>query len=255
MRATHVQLVDTVRSPLLRRWLDQVAPAPVGGSVRQVSSWPAWPAFAGWLVALMLASVGATLAIGAGGSDDGSGALLAGQVGLWAGFVGTAVIASRQFGSGDVRADFGFTIRVVDIARSALVGVVVQVIVVPAIYLPLVAAGVDLDVWGPAEELFHALDGLARIAIAAGVIVVAPVAEELLFRGVLLKGLASRFGSCAAIWASSLLFAGTHFQAVQFPGLLAIGLTLAWLARRTGGVAAPIWAHAAFNATTVALLW
>ena len=178
-----------------------------------------------------------------------------GQVGLWVGFIATALVASHRFGSGGLRADFGFTITAADIAKSAIIGVAVQILVVPAIYLPLLAAGVDLDVAGPAEELFRDLGGVEKVAVAVGVVAAAPVAEELLFRGVLLRGLAHSIGARGAVWASALVFAASHFQAVQFPGLLAIGLTLAWLAQRTGGVAAPIVAHAAFNATTVAFLW
>ena len=217
--------------------------------------WPAWLAFVGWVSAVSLAAFGSTVAIVTGSTEDGSVSLLLSQVGLWTGFVATAVVASRRFGSGDVRADFGFAITFADIAKSVLIGVAVQVLVVPGIYLPLIAAGVELDISGPAETLFRDVSGLEKFAIAAGVIAVAPVAEELLFRGVLLGGLIQSIGDRRAVWVSAVVFAASHFQMVQFPGLLAIGLALAWLARRTGGLAAPIWAHAAFNATTVAFLW
>jgi membrane protease YdiL (CAAX protease family) len=202
-----------------------------------------------------LAAFGSALAIAAGATEDGSASLLMGQVGLWTGFTATAVVAGRCYGSGNLRADFGPTIKSADIAKSVVIGVAVQTLAIPGIYRPLIAAGVELDVSGPAEALFRDVSGLEKIAIATGVIGVAPVAEELLFRGVLLGGLAHSIGDRAAVWVSAIVFAASHFQMVQFPGLLAVGLTLAWLARRTGGLAAPIWAHAAFNATTVAFLW
>ncbi len=239
----------------MSRSLRYLLPASHRGRTEEARTWPAWLAFVGWVSAVSLAAFGSTLAIVAGASDGGSVSLLMGQVGLWTGFVATAVVASRGFGSGKVRADFGFFITLADIAKSVLIGVAVQILVIPGIYLPLIAAGVELDVSGPAEALFRDIAGPQKIAIAAGVIAVAPAAEELLFRGVLLGGLVRNIGDRGAVWVSAAVFAGSHFQVVQFPGLLAIGLTLAWLARSTGGLAAPIWAHAAFNATTVALLW
>lgn len=212
-------------------------------------------AFAGWVVAVLLASIASGTAVVAGAGSDGFAALLMGQLGLWIGFAGTAMVAGRFFGFGDIGTGFDFSLAALDVAKSVLIGVAVQLLVVPGIYVPLVAAGVDLDVSGPAVALFDQVSGFEKAAIALGVVAVAPTAEELLFRGVLLRGLARRLGDGGAVLMSALLFAGTHFQPVQFPGLLAIGLTLAWLARRTGGLASPIWAHAAFNATTVALLW
>ncbi len=212
-------------------------------------------AFAGWVVAVLLASIASGTAVVAGAGSDGFAALLMGQLGLWIGFAGTAMVAGRFFGFGDIGTGFDFSLAALDVAKSVLIGVAVQLLVVPGIYVPLVAAGVDLDVSGPAVALFDQVSGFEKAAFALGVVAVAPTAEELLFRGVLLRGLARRLGDGGAVLMSALLFAGTHFQLVQFPGLLAIGLTLAWLARRTGGLASPIWAHAAFNATTVALLW
>lgn len=239
----------------MSRSLRQLLPVSDRGHATGTRAWPAWLAFVGWVSAVTLAAFGSALAIAAGATEDGSVLLLMGQVGLWTGFVATAVVASRCFGSGEFRADFGFAITFADVVKSVLIGVAVQVLVIPGIYLPLIAAGVELDVSGPAETLFGDVSGLEKIAIAAGVIAVAPVAEELLFRGVLLGGLALSIGHRGAVWVSAIVFAASHFQVVQFPGLLAIGLALAWLARRTGGLAAPIWAHAAFNATTVAFLW
>lgn len=238
----------------MRRVLGFLLPRSASSRTGDTGTWPAWLAFVGWMGAVSLAGFGSALAISAGAGEGSSVSRLMGQVGLWIGFATTAVVARRRFDSGRFRG-FGFTIAFPDAARSALIGVAVQLLVVPGIYLPLVAAGVDLDVSGPAESLFSDVSSFEKIAIAVGVIAVAPVTEELLFRGVLLGGMVRRIGHRSAVWVSAIVFAASHFQLVQFPALLAIGLTLAWLAQRTGGLAAPIWAHAAFNAATVAILW
>ncbi len=86
--------------------------------------------------------------------------------------------------------------------------------------------------------------------------VVAPVAEELLFRGLLLPGLTPRYGRPAAIVATAALFGAVHFS----PGLLAVaapalvaGLVLGALAARTGSVLPAIAAHAGNNALVLLL--
>lgn len=237
-------------------WLQPLLPRPNDRKPANalVSGWPSWWAIVGWGSAVLASSFAAALAVGAGAEDEGVARLFVGQIGLWAVFLVTATIASRRFGTGRLSRDFRLGIAFGDAARAVGVGVVVQLAVVPLVYVPLVAAGVDLDVSEPARELFRGLSPFGAILVGSGAVIFAPVAEELLFRGVLLRGLADRFGAGPAIWLSAGFFAGTHFQLVQFPGLLAVGLVLAWLATRTGSVGAPLWAHVGFNATTVVML-
>ena len=82
----------------------------------------------------------------------------------------------------------------------------------------------------------------------------APLAEEVFFRGMLQRTLARSWPAWAAMLATALLFAASHFQGVQFPALAAFGLVLSVLAHRTGRLGLCTWAHVGFNATTVALL-
>ncbi|MGY9081380.1 MAG: CPBP family intramembrane glutamic endopeptidase [Acidimicrobiales bacterium] len=89
------------------------------------------------------------------------------------------------------------------------------------------------------------------------VIVGAPLAEELLFRGFLLRTLQRRFGSIFAIFASSLFFAIPHWQAdaswqetiVLLSALGVVGLVLAVGTVVTGRLGPAIIAHLVFNAT------
>ena len=236
-------------------WLGPLLPRRGRQHKPVADGWPAWWAIGGWIAALLLSGLGAMVAVTAGATATGRVSLLAGQLGLWAAMIGTAVAASRTFGTGSLRRDFGMTLNLSDRGRSVLIGVGTQLFAVPAVYLPLLLLGMDLDVSGPAQSLLDDAPLLEMIVIAAGLIVIAPAAEELLFRGVLLRGLTRHIGRLAAIWTSAALFAAVHFQLVQFPALLAVGLVLGWLADRTNGLGAPMWAHAGFNATTVALLW
>jgi membrane protease YdiL (CAAX protease family) len=85
--------------------------------------------------------------------------------------------------------------------------------------------------------------------------VLAPIAEELLFRGMLYPMLRQRFGMTAAIVLDALIFAAIHFIPVLLPGLFVIGLVLTWVRERSGSVIPGILLHAAQNGLVVLLLY
>lgn len=96
------------------------------------------------------------------------------------------------------------------------------------------------------------------------VVVGAPLAEELLFRGLVLRILQKSFGSVFAVVASSLLFALPHWQAdaswqetvVLLSALAAVGLVLATGAVITNRLGPAVIAHFLFNAIgTIVTLW
>lgn len=87
-----------------------------------------------------------------------------------------------------------------------------------------------------------------RMIVAAAVV---PVAEEVLFRGVIQGSLAERWGGPSAVLATSLLFALIHGQPAALPVLFTAGLVLG-LARQVSGSLYPcILAHAVYNAFIV----
>ncbi len=59
-------------------------------------------------------------------------------------------------------------------------------------------------------------------------LVVAPITEELLFRGLILRGLLSRFGAGPAVALTALLFAAFHVNPWQFLGAFVLGLLFGW---------------------------
>lgn len=81
------------------------------------------------------------------------------------------------------------------------------------------------------------------------VVLVAPIAEELFFRGLILRGYMGRYSPRVAIWASSLLFAVFHFNPWQAVIALPVGLLAAWVFLRTGSLLPCIIVHMAANAT------
>jgi membrane protease YdiL (CAAX protease family) len=86
------------------------------------------------------------------------------------------------------------------------------------------------------------------------VAVVAPVVEELFFRGLVLRSLERRVGTAWAVVGSAVAFGLAHFELLQLPALVGVGVVCGVLAVRTGRLGPGIFVHAAFNAVAVATL-
>ena len=83
------------------------------------------------------------------------------------------------------------------------------------------------------------------------VVVVAPVTEELLFRGIILRGLLSRYRPSVAVTLTAFLFAVLHMNPWQSFSALFLGVLLGWFYLRSGSVAPCVLAHAFFNGMSV----
>jgi membrane protease YdiL (CAAX protease family) len=84
--------------------------------------------------------------------------------------------------------------------------------------------------------------------------VVAPIAEEFIFRGYL-YGVMRRFlGRVPGIALSSLLFAAMHLHLPSMPGLTVLAVALCLLYERTGSLWANIMVHATFNTISIVML-
>lgn len=107
----------------------------------------------------------------------------------------------------------------------------------------------------PVQAALDSLDDPARFAMVAFVaVVVAPLFEEVLFRGVLVGGLVAHVGPAPAAVASAIAFALVHLNPLPLMPLYALGVLLAGLRLRTGSLVAPIVCHALFNALQLALM-
>ena len=95
--------------------------------------------------------------------------------------------------------------------------------------------------------------GQFAMALLAGA-VAAPLCEEILFRGFLLRSLAP-FGPHAAVWASAVLFGIFHMDPVRFIPTMALGVVYGYLAAGTGSVRAPMIAHGVNNGLALTLAY
>jgi uncharacterized protein len=99
------------------------------------------------------------------------------------------------------------------------------------------------------------------IVIASSVLV-APLAEEVFFRGFLFQGLRARLAAWPAIGISAYLFGLAHFQGLDnlagslyaLVVLSTFGMYLAWMLERRGHLATTMTMHAVFNTLATAFI-
>jgi membrane protease YdiL (CAAX protease family) len=177
---------------------------------------------------------------------------------LWIGFVAAPVWAARRYGNG-VRRDFRIYLHRRDIAPALAIGIFAQLVLVPVVSWPVLklTGSTTEDLAEAARILTDKADTPASIVLLVAVVVVgAPIAEELFFRGLLMGAIAKRWTTTTAVLGSAAIFGASHFQPLQFPALATAGLVFAGCVAKTKRLGPAIIAHMAFNATTVvALMW
>ena len=104
-------------------------------------------------------------------------------------------------------------------------------------------------------ELFRNETSATRVAVMIVIVVViAPIAEEMVFRGGLYGYLRTRVHRQFALVLPSLVFALLHGNIQVFPLLFLFGVILSIAYERTGRLIVPIIAHALLNASTIVLI-
>jgi membrane protease YdiL (CAAX protease family) len=118
--------------------------------------------------------------------------------------------------------------------------------------------GWNLQLVPPPEELAAQMAELRpqsplgwgmAIAVLA---VLAPMGEELIFRGLLLGGAQVAMGSRQALFLSSALFAAAHLQPYYVAGLFVVGLILGTVYQRTRSLVACVYVHGLYNLLSLA---
>ncbi|MYA52697.1 MAG: CPBP family intramembrane metalloprotease [Dehalococcoidia bacterium] len=96
------------------------------------------------------------------------------------------------------------------------------------------------------EQLTVVLTGVAVVAVA-------PLAEEVFYRGLLFGGL-QRWGFWPAALISGVVFSGVHLDPGSLIPFFIIGVVLAWLFWRRGNLWESVAFHVIFNAVSFSLL-
>ena len=111
-----------------------------------------------------------------------------------------------------------------------------------------------LDLVESTRALATVQDGRDLIAVVLAVVLFPAVSEEMLFRGLILRGLCGRFGPIAGVVGSGVLFALVHLNPWQLLPLSLIGIFIGFIVYRTGSLYTGIIAHGANNLFSIAAL-
>lgn len=95
---------------------------------------------------------------------------------------------------------------------------------------------------------------VSYIMLLVVVSIIAPICEEIFFRGFLFQGFKKRWGVPAGIIISSALFSAAHLDLYNFLPLLAIGWVLAYLFHKTKSLLPVIFLHAIYNLLLILIL-
>ena len=100
------------------------------------------------------------------------------------------------------------------------------------------------------EQVLDSHNGAALACLALTAVLLAPLFEELLFRGVLLPVVGKEWGAPAGIVISAVTFALAHLSLSEALPLLALGLGLGWLRYSSGRLMSSVVMHSLWNGFT-----
>lgn len=166
---------------------------------------------------------------------------------------------SRRWGTGNLGRDIGLTPRFADLGWGPLVwlGAIGAQIAVGVVVLAF-----DIPVASNTEGISEmSADRTYIWALVISAVIAAPLVEEMVFRGVVMRGLRSRLPVVAAVILQGVLFGAAHADPVRGVGNVGLVLVLsgvgvafgvaATLLRRIGP---SVVAHAIFNGVVLVLL-
>lgn len=129
--------------------------------------------------------------------------------------------------------------RAIGVGSAVLVAVFTLSAVVGQFLNPGEEQGLLPDRWPPPDWVVYGFS-------ASAVVIAAPLAEELMFRG-LGYSLLERYGPWVAVVCSALAWALAHGLVEAFPLIFALGVGLGFLRRMTGSIVPGMFLHATFN--------
>jgi membrane protease YdiL (CAAX protease family) len=240
--------------------MGSLPPPPPRPPVRSTLRWGLGDAILALVVALVVGLVATEIAVGIthtkplanGNYPETAPILVAGAVGQYGAWLAMMVVTSVRKGLGTLRADFGLVIDIVADWWLLALGFGFSL-----------AAGIVM--WPVTHYVHHApqqivqdLDtahGAKLVVIAITAVVVAPLVEELFFRGLLLRALQRRLSAPAAVAISGVTFGALHLldpgAYAVLPALVALGMLSGVFAVRTGNLSRSILLHAGFNLLAV----
>lgn len=176
---------------------------------------------------------------------------------IWAslvmqGLCGAAVLGYIMMRRVSVKIFIGVTLK--SWWKYLLIGIVLLLGISPFI---MVLANLHSDPGGEQEavKFFRGSASLqSRLLLAFMAVIVAPLVEEMVFRGLLYRIFRGYFGKIPAMFFTSVLFAAIHGNLPMFLPLTLLACALAAGVEATGSLMVSIAMHATFNALSIGLM-
>ena len=205
-----------------------------------------WGLGAFTLVALVYLVVSAAFAVWIGTGPASVGVLAVALLVPTATAAGLAVLVTRLRGNGP-RTDLhlGWSWRELRLGLMFGFGGLLVTIPASAVYASIVGPGANSTV----GRVFGGLRAAWPWALAVFliVVVVAPLCEEIIFRGLLWGALDRRWGQWVAVVVSTVVFALAHLEFTRAPLLVVVAIPIALARWHSGGLLASIVAHQVTN--------
>jgi membrane protease YdiL (CAAX protease family) len=183
---------------------------------------------------------------------------MVGSVLIWWGLILGPILVSLLFRGFKLGSVFGFD--KMPVGRSVLLGVSLLISALPMVFAVdyLASALLKVNPTTDAQEVIRIFEnsstGAQRIPIILLAVVIAPVAEELAFRGYLYGVIKRYFGAVPALVLSGILFALIHLNLPSFFPLLVLASAFALAYELSGSLLVPMTMHALFNALSLILV-
>ena len=185
--------------------------------------------------------------------------LVTSALGQYVGHLVALVALSRRRGGAF---SLGFSVAPSDVWYLGL-GLILQV-ALPLLFQPLANLAGEGEAGQVVSDQIQQLGDVGtRVAMALVIAVMAPVTEEVMFRGILLKALGG-LGRKRAIVFSALVFAGFHLFGLSgdllrgalliVPTFFLMGVILAWVTWRRNRLGPAIFIHSGFNLLALLIL-
>lgn len=171
------------------------------------------------------------------------------QLPLWATLALLPLWFATRRGRGVV-AELGLRMRPIDVPFGLVIGVMSQLLLVPALYWVVFKVIGEKDISAAARQLTDRATDPVSVALVFLIVGIgAPIAEEIYYRGMAQRIFGRRLRPWLAVSAAAVFFAASHLQPLQFPALLVFGVLLGVLAWKFDRLGPSIWAHVGFNVT------
>jgi membrane protease YdiL (CAAX protease family) len=166
---------------------------------------------------------------------------------------------SRRWGTGSLGADIGLTPRFADLGWGPVIwlGAIAAQAVIGAIVV-----GLGVPLVGNTEGIEEiSADRTYVVSLVITAVIAAPIVEEMVFRGVVMRGLRSRLPMLVVVVVQGVLFGLAHIDPVRGVGNIGLVLVLSGVGIAFGVAAAlldrigpSIVAHALFNGAVLLIV-